>query len=173
MKDEAQAAVLGIFSDPDFLLSAANDARKKGWRSLDAITPYPIHGMARALGLGQSWVPWVTLGMGMTGGVLGMIFQLWTSAVDWPLNVGGKSFASWPAFVPIMFECAILIGGICTFIALWMACHLPKAKPRVYDERLTDDRFALLVPLASGVAERDVEEFLKGAGADEVRRVEI
>ncbi|MBU0509715.1 DUF3341 domain-containing protein [bacterium] len=173
MKDEVRHAVLGIFRDPDSILNAARDAGKRGWKHLDAITPYPVHGMEHALGLRQSWVPWVTLVMGFTGGLLGLIFQGWTSAIDWPLNVGGKSFFSWPAFVPVMFECAILIGGICTFIALWMACRLPKTRPCIHDERLTDDRFALIVPLYSGVSEEEIEEFMKGAGADEVRRVEI
>jgi len=166
------AAVIGLFDTPDSILHAAAAARTKGWRGLDAVTPFPVHGMEHALGLGMSWVPYVTLGMGLLGGLAGMVLQIWTSAVDWPLNVGGKPFVSWPAFVPVMFECAILIGGIATFIAMWMACRLPKARPRIHDERLTDDHFALVVPLAEGVAEMDVIEFLKGAGAHEVRRVD-
>ena len=174
MKDEGgmKLAVVGLFRDPDAILRAAQRARERGWKHLDAITPYPLHGMERALGVKMSWVPWVTLATGLAGGIGGFALEAWSSAMEWPLNVGGKPFVSWPAFVPVMFECAILSAGICTFIALWAACRLPKARPRVLDERLTDDRFGLIVPLAEGVREQDVTEFLKGAGADEVRRVD-
>jgi hypothetical protein len=172
MKDESRIALVGIFRDPNAILNAADNARQKGWKHLDAITPYPVHGMEHALGVRMSWVPWVTLITGLAGGIGGFALQAWSSAVEWPLNVGGKPFVSWPAFVPVMFECAILVAGISTFIAMWAACRLPKVKPRVYDVRLTDDHFGLLVPLTDDVREQDVTEFLKGAGADEVRRVD-
>jgi hypothetical protein len=171
MKDE-KSIVIGLFTDPDTILEAAEHAREKGWKDLDAITPYPVHGMEHALGLQMSWVPWVTLIMGLVGAIAGFGFEAWTSAVDWPLNVGGKPHISWPAFVPVMFECGILIGGICTFLATWAACRLPKRNPRIYDERLTDDRFGLVVPIIEKTQANDVVSFLKGAGADEVRIVE-
>lgn len=173
MAKAAPQAMLGIFGDPDVILHAADAARRKGYKHLNAITPYPLHGMEAALGISLSWVPYVTLVTGLLGGLLGFALQVWTSAVDWPLNVGGKPFISWPAFVPVMFECAILVAGISTFIALWIACKLPASAPRIYDERLTDDRFALIVPLTGGAAEAEIETFLKGAGADEVRRVDL
>jgi hypothetical protein len=172
-KGQNQSVILGIFSDPDAILHAADGARKKGWKQLDAITPFPIHGMEHALGVGTSWVPWVTLISGLLGGIGGFALEAWTSAVAWPLNVGGKPFVSWPAFVPVMFECAILSAGICTFVAMWIACKLPNSKPRIFDERLTDDRFSLVVPLVDGMPENEVMDFLKGAGADEVRRVAL
>lgn len=173
MAKSATQAMLGIFSDPDVILHAADAARRKGYPQLNAITPYPLHGMEAALGIGHSWVPYVTLATGLLGGLLGFALQVWTSAVDWPLNVGGKPFVSWPAFVPVMFECAILVAGISTFVAMWIACKLPTATPKIHDERLTDDRFALVIPLTDGAAEPDIEQFLKGAGADEVRRVDL
>ena len=168
-----QTALIGIFADSDSILHAAESAHKKGWKQLDAITPYPVHGMEHALGVSMSWVPWVTIITGLLGGLGGFALEAWVSAVQWPLNIGGKPFVSWPAFVPVMFECAILSAGICTFIAMWIACGLPKAKPHIVDERFTDDKFGLVVPLMEGVVEKDVSEFLKGAGADEVRRVDV
>jgi hypothetical protein len=175
MKDESRikSAVIGIFADSDAILHAAESARQKGWKRLDAITPYPVHGMEHALGVNLSWVPWVTVISGVLGGLGGFALEAWVSSVQWPHNIGGKPFISWPAFVPVMFECAILSAGICTFVAMWMACGLPKSKPHITDERLTDDKFGLVVPLDEGVTEKDVCDFLKGAGADEVRRVDI
>lgn len=169
---KATQVMIAVFSEPQAVLDAAEAARKKGWHHLDIITPYPIHGMEKAIGLKMSWVPWVTLVMGLGGAILGFLFAAWTSAVDWPINIGGKPLVSWPAFIPVVFECGILIGGISTFVALWRACHLPKATPRVYDERFTDDKFGLVIPLEHGVHEADVQTFLKSTGADDVRRMD-
>ena len=164
--------VLGIFTDPDVVLHAAEEARDHGWKGLDMITPYPLHGSEKALGLKNSWVPWVTLIMGLGGALGGLALQAWTSAADWPINVGGKSYFSWPAFIPITFESGILIGGISTFIAVLVACKLPKKNPRILDERLTDDKFGLVIPLNEGMPEGDIAEFLRKVGAEEVRRVD-
>ena len=164
--------IVGVFSDPESILHATEEARKKGWKDLDMITPYPLHGSEKALGLKMSWVPWVTLVMGLGGAIGGLSLEGWTSAVDWPINIGGKSYFSWPAFIPITFESGVLIGGISTFIAMLVASNLPKKKPRILDERFTDDKFGLVVPLHSDVRENDVREFLKSVGADEVKRVE-
>lgn len=166
----ANRALIGVYSDPDVLLHAADGARQKGWKRLDALTPYPIHGLEKALGIGKSWVPWVTLGMGLTGAILGFSLQYWVHVVEWPMNIGGKPFNAWPAFFPIMFECGVLIGGISTFIAMWAACKLPTTKPVVHDERFTDNKFGLVIPL-DGVNAADVENYLKTHGAEEVKHV--
>ena len=164
--------MVAVFSDPDTVLQAAERASKQGWKGLDMVTPYPLHGSEKALGLRASWVPWVTLITGLGGALGGLTLEGWTSAVDWPINVGGKSYFSWPAFIPITFESGILIGGISTFIAMLVASKLPKKKPRILDERFTNDKFGLVVPLHDGMNEREIAEFLRSVGAEEVRRVE-
>lgn len=162
-------AVIAVFDDPEALLKAGNKARERGFKDLDAYIPYPVHGINEALGIGRSWVPWATLVAGMSGGSLGFLFMAWTSAVDWPLNVGGKPFISWPAFIPITFECTVLFAGLSTMFALWAACRLPRRNPKILDLRVTDDRFALVVPYSGNGA--DEEKLLKETGALEVRRV--
>jgi hypothetical protein len=74
--------------------------------------------------------------------------------------------------MPITFECGVLAGGISNFIAMWIACRLPKANPLIHDERFTDDMFGLIVPL-DGVDEQEVMAYLKSAGAEEVKHVEV
>jgi hypothetical protein len=167
-----RAALVGVFAHDDQIMQAADGARQKGWKGLDAYVPYPLHGLDKALGLKRSWVPWVTLVMGLSGAAGGFALQVWTSAVDWPLIVGGKPFISWPAFLPITFESGVLIAGLSTFVAIWAACKLPKAKPVIHDERFTDDKFGLIVPL-DHANEADVRAFLNAQGAEEVKRVEI
>lgn len=169
MAKPVTGAVVGLFDDPHALLKAGKSARERGFKNLDAYMPYAVHGINEALGIKRSWVPWATLAAGITGGSLGFYFQVWTMAIDWPLNVGGKPFISWPAFVPITFECTVLFAGVTTLLSLFAACSLPRRSPKVLDLRLTDDRFALVVPTAGTGAEE--ERFLKEAGALDVKRV--
>lgn len=164
--------VLALYEDPDTLIRAAAMVRAHGFTGADAYTPYPVHGLSEALGVKKSWVPYVTLVMGLTGAVLGLAFQIWTSAYDWPINVGGKPMISLPAFVPVTFECGILIGGTMTLAALLLACGLPDFQTPVLDRDITNDRFALFIP-ESG---RDWNEtraldFLKGTKPVDLRVV--
>jgi hypothetical protein len=164
--------VLALYDDPDTLLEAAARVREHGFSDADAYTPYPVHGLSEALGIRKSWVPFVTLIMGLSGAGLGLLFQIWTSAYDWPINVGGKPFVSLPAFIPITFECGVLIGGTMTLAALLVACGLPDFSTPVLDRSLTNDRFAIFVP-ESGRAwnEARTMELLKETNATEVRVV--
>lgn len=169
MAKPVAGAAVGFFDDPEELLKAGEAARERGYKNLDAYMPYFVHGINEAIGIKRSWIPWATLTAGITGGGLAFWFMSWTSAVDWPLNVGGKPFISWPAFVPITFECTVLFAGLTTMVALWAACRLPRPNPKVLDLRITDDRFALVVLVAGTGAEE--ERFLKEAGALDVKRV--
>jgi len=146
LKPKPIRGVLALYADPDSLLAAAARIREHGYQNVDAYTPYPVHGLSEALGIKKSWVPFVTLVMGLTGAILGLTFEIWTSAVDWPINVGGKPFVSLPAFIPITFECGVLLGGTMTLAALLLACGLPNYRAPILDRDLTNDRFGLFVP---------------------------
>jgi hypothetical protein len=162
--------LLALYDNPDALIRAAAQAREHGYEGVDAFTPYPVHGLSEALGVRKSWVPYVTLVMGLSGAALGLWFQIWTSAVDWPLNVGGKPMVSLPAFIPVMFESGVLIGGTMTLVALILACGLPNLKAPLLDRDITNDRFALYIP-DSGPDwnEERALRFLRATGPVEVR----
>lgn len=145
-KPQPTRGVLALYDDPDKLLHAAAIAKEHGFPDLDAYTPYAVHGLSEALGIKKSWVPYVTLVMGLTGASLGLTFMIWTSAFDWPINVGGKPMISLPAFIPITFECGVLIGGTMTLAALLAACGLPNWSKPILDRDLTNDRFGLWIP---------------------------
>lgn len=150
MPKAKQPTVVGIFRDPKALLHAGETARLKGFPDLDAITPYPVHGLAEALGLKVSWMPRVTKTCFFLGAGLGYFFEYWTMAIAWPINIAGKPFNSVPAFMPVTFECGILLAGICTFLAVLAAGRLrPAPNYQPIDPRLTNDRFALLLPFGS------------------------
>ena len=164
------SCVIGVFKDSHDLLDAARACREKmGYKNYDAFTPYPVHGLDDAMGLKRSWIPYVTLVAGLTGLATAAALEIWTSAIDWPINIGGKPFVSLPAFVPIMFELNVLFGGLCTVGALFFACGLPNLQKKILHPRITNDRFVLWVPAdEKNFSEAAVTQFLKGLKAEEV-----
>lgn len=185
------AGVLAFFDTPDQLLAATRKVREQNYEKWDVFTPYAIHGLDQAQGLRRSAIPYVTFIAGLTGCLLAFLFQYWTSAVDWPLNVGGKPFNSWPAFVPVMFELTVLFGGLCTVAAMFAFNGLPNVGRKTFDPSLTRDRYAIVIeapipkevdPQASqagpakpsrfkAFSEKEAAQFLERLGAREVRSV--
>jgi hypothetical protein len=140
-----EQGLLAIFTSPAAIKEAAQRVHALGFTKFDAFTPFPIHGIEKKMGIRKSWLSLVTLVMGLAGAGLLYYFQVWTSAVDWPLNVGGKPLVSWPAFIPITFEGMVLIGGISTVVALFVVMRLPSYNAKVLDPRLTNDKFGLFI----------------------------
>src|SRR6266850_720281 len=105
---------------------------------------------------------------------LGLTFEIWTSAFDWPINVGGKPYISLPAFIPVMFECGVLLGGTMTLAALILACGLPNLKSPILDRNFTNDRFGLYVPeYGPGWNEERILRILSRTGAVDVRVIRV
>lgn len=173
-KPRPSRAILALYEDPDQLLRAAAMAREHGFEEMDAFTPYAVHGLSEAMGIKKSWVPLVTLVMGLGGAVLGLTFEIWTSAFDWPINVGGKPMISLPAFIPVAFECGVLLGGTMTLAALLFACRLPNLKAPILDRNLTNDRFGLYVPEYGPDWNEDrIVKLLQGTGALDVKVIRV
>ena len=132
------------FDDPHELLHAAEMARDEGFEVWDAFSPFPIHGIEDAMGVGRSWLPWVTFGAGGTGFLLANAMQFGMLTFDWPMIIGGKPYAPWPSFVPIMFELTVLIGGVTTALVMFIASGCFR-KPKIIDPEITNDRFVLWI----------------------------
>jgi len=161
--------LLGYLDTPERALEAADKARRAGFGGLDLFSPYPVHGFEEALGLKPSWVPSIAKVMLIAGAGLAFLLQAWTSAVDWPINVGGKPLVSWPAFMPVVFEGAVLLAGLATFMSLMHFLRAwPGKRPAVASRRLTVDRFALAIPAADEADCDRIKDFLKGCGIDEI-----
>jgi len=138
--------LVGVFESEDDILAATRDVRARGLTIVDVYAPYAVHGMDRAMGLKSSRLSVVCLVAGALGAILKLWFEIWTAAIDWPVNVGGKPWNSLPAFVPITFEVMVLFAGLSTVGAfLLVARLLPGRRPRLVDPRVTDDRFALVL----------------------------
>jgi hypothetical protein len=135
-----------VFGHEKDILGATKAAREHGYKIEDVYTPYAVHGMDAAQGLKKSKLPYVCLGLGLAGAAAKLWYQLWTSATSWPVNVGGKPLKSVPAFVPVTFEIMVLFAGVGTVIALLLVSRLWFGKkPKVLYDRVTDDRFVLVL----------------------------
>ncbi|MEM8883269.1 MAG: DUF3341 domain-containing protein [Planctomycetota bacterium] len=137
------------FPDEDALKKGAAALRDQGFQQFDAHSPYPIHGMEQALGQPRSAVGRYTLGGAVIGLVLAISMTYFPSADFYPLYVAGKPANAWPAFVPIYFELAVLLGAFGTLFGLFRLANLTEwYHPTLKNERfarVTDDRFMLAV----------------------------
>ncbi len=173
MSSKQEQGLLGIFTHPHDLVDAIEKVRQKlKIKNLDAFTPFPLHEVIHALGIKRSKIPFVTLLMGLIGMILGFGFQSWTMAIDWPINIGGKPYISWPAFIPITFELTILIGGLSTVASLFFLCRLPNRKKPSMDLSLTDNRFGLFVDQDDPHFSADeITKILKECNVQEIKNI--
>ena len=164
----------GIWEDEHQLMLAAKKVREAGFESVEAITPFPVHGLDEALGLERSFIPWVTFIFGSMGCGFGLWFTWWVSAVSWPLNIGGKPAWSLPAFVPVIFELTILFAALGSVAALFVVIGLPKINPPIIDPDLTCHKFALFVSAKDKNFDSErLESLFKQMGASEVKVAEF
>ena len=103
--------LIAVFDNPDALLAAAKKTYASGYRKIDAYTPIPVHHLGEAIGFKPKVLPWIVLFGGLFGAGLGLFMQYYIHVVDYPLNIGGRPFFSWPSFIPVTFECCILFAG--------------------------------------------------------------
>lgn len=144
--------LLAEFTSPEALLKAAEAASAHGYTHKEAYTPFPVHGLAPALRTKRSWLSLVFLLGGIAGGSGGYFMQWYAMAVDYPLNIGGRPFHSWPSFIPVTFELTVLTAALSGVLALFLAIRLPRPHHPLFNspefERATNDRFFLCVESA-------------------------
>jgi len=163
------------FDNEDSILAAVTAARRAGYTIDDVYTPYAVHGMDEAMGLPPSRLRWVCLGCGLFGLTFGLLFQIWTSAVSWPLHVGGKPPFSAPSFVPVSFELMMLVAGLGTVAALLARTRLyPRLRLGSVLNGVTNDRFALVLATADAPSdENEKQAFCRRMRAIDVEFVEV
>jgi len=137
------------FDGPEALLDAAKRAYSEGYRRLDAFSPLPIEGLAEAVGFHRTGLPAIVLAGGLIGCCGGFLLQYWGMAVNYPLNIGGRPYNSWPAFVPITFELTILFAALSCVFGLLALNGLPTPYHPVFNaprfELASRDRFFLVI----------------------------
>ena len=147
--------LVSVFGTEQDILGATKSAREKGYDIVDVYTPFAVHGLDTAMAVTPTRLAYVCFVMGLIGAIAKLGFQIWTSAWDWPVNVGGKPLMSIPAFVPVTFEVTVLFAGVGTVLAFLLRSKLfPGKKPKAVYVRATNDRFVLV--LAENDASFDV-----------------
>src|SRR5215468_9063877 len=131
--------LVAAFTTPEALLEATRRAHRAGYRRMEAYTPFPVEGLAEALDFHQTHIPLVVLLGGIAGGLGGYVLQYWINVIDYPLNVGGRPWHSWPAFIPVTFELTILVAALAAVLGMLALNGLPKP----YHPLFNVPRFAL------------------------------
>lgn len=163
--------LVAIYDSEGNLRAGALAARARGIRIRDAYVPYAVHGLDRAMGLRPSRLTWVCGLLGLSAAVFMTWFQFWTSAVNWPINIGGKPWNSLPAFAPVVFESMVLCAGVGTVFAFFLVAKLrPWKTARLIVDGVTNDRFVLVIE--HNDAERDLEEMRQILVASNPVRIE-
>jgi hypothetical protein len=125
--------LMAEFPDAQSLLAAVRRVRDAGYTKFDAFSPFPIHGMADAIGFKERSVAPIVLGGGLVGLMVGYGLEYWTSVIAYPLNIGGRPYHSWPMFIPPAFETTILFAAISAVIGMLALNGLPQPYHPVFN----------------------------------------
>ena len=180
MEKPARPEIYGVmaeFHGPHELLVAAERTHAAGYRVVDAYSPFPVEGVAEAIGFKRTRLPWVVLAGGIIGCLTGYLMQYWISAIDYPINVGGRPYNSIPYFIPVTFEMTILFSALTAVFGMLASNKLPMPYHPVFNvERFqfaSRDKFFLCIEARDPKFDRaGTMEFLQSLNADVVVEVD-
>jgi hypothetical protein len=177
-QDEKRYGCMAFFQTPEALVEAVRALRKAGYEGIEAYTPFPVEALDEALDIHDKHVPLATFVGGAIGGIGMLAMQYVAAVIHYPIRVGGRPFASWPAFIPAALEVMFLFAALGGVLAMLVGNRLPKFYHPVFHidrfERVSQDAFALVV--RSDAAARDEErlrELLRGLDAVQVDEVPV
>jgi hypothetical protein len=158
--------LMAEFDDPTTLVAATHHAHDAGYRRMDAYSPFPIEELHEALGAPPSRLPLVVLIGGLLGCLGGYGLQYWVAAIAYPVNVGGKPLQSWPAFIPVTFECTILAAALAAVLGMLALNGLPMPHHPVFNVQrfalASRNRFFLVIEASDAKFElEETQRFLK------------
>ncbi|HJN63545.1 MAG: DUF3341 domain-containing protein [Flavobacteriales bacterium] len=163
--------IYGIFDDEEVLLSSVKEIRSNNIEIKEVYSPFPVHGLDKALGLKETRMAITSFIYGCLGLTLGSLMIYYMMQVDWPQNIGGKPnwtfYHNVPAFVPVLFECTVLFAAhLMSITYLFRNGLFPGAKSDSPDERTTDDKFLMEIEVEGDASA--IKEILKKTGASEI-----
>ena len=169
--------LMAEFGSAQALLDAAHKVHAAGYTQTDAYSPMPIHGLAEALGMHERKIAPVVLAAGIIGGSVGYGLQYWASAIEYPLNIGGRPFHSWVSFIPVTFEVTILFAAFACGLTMIALNGLPQPYHPVFNSprfsMASQDAFFLAIESTDPrFEEAGTRAFLAGLNAREVVTLE-
>ncbi|AUX47398.1 hypothetical protein SOCE26_089180 [Sorangium cellulosum] len=169
-------AIMGYFTTPADIYHACEALRDAGYSRFDAHTPFPVHGLEKAMGLKPSRLPWFVLAGGITGLLSGIALAWYTQAFDYPLIISGKPSFSYQAFIPVFFELTVLFAALTCFFGLFAISRLPSffhpTMTHPNFPRATDDAFFVSVEATDPKFDpTETRNLLQRVGAQGIREV--
>lgn len=162
--------ISAYFEDEENLLTGIKKLKENNVDILDAFTPFPVHGLDKALGLRRSWLPRVGFIGGTIGALTGFFFQKWVFTEGYQMNIGGKPLIAIPSFIPVTFECAILFAAFFMVFAFLFRSKLGLgAENKIYDLKVTDNHFVVV----AGYEESNLDEVKEKMGASGATIIEV
>ncbi len=168
--------LMAEFDEPEPLMDAARRAYAAGYRKMDAYSPMPVEGLSEAIGFRSNWVQRLVFTAGLTGAIGGFSLCWWMTVIAYPHNVDGRPLNSWPAYVPITFECMVLLACLTAVVGMLALNGLPQPYHPVFNvarfEHASRDKFFLCIEASDPQFELErTRRFLEGSGAREVTQV--
>jgi len=169
--------VLAQYENPSTLFHACEKVRDAGYQAWDACTPFPVHGLDKAMGVKNTILPWIVLVVGIGGSAFMLWFQIYSMGDLYPFIVGGKPLFSMPAFVPVWYEITVLSACLTAFFGNWILNGLPRPHHPAFQskafERVTDDKFFIMVEATDAKFDRErTKALLRATGATLVEELE-
>ncbi len=160
--------IVASYNDEDLLKEGVSSVQKEGHNIFDVFTPYPVHGLHHMLHVPRSRLPKIAFAGGCIGGLSAVALIAYCNGIDWPMDIGGKPHFPWPDFVPITFELTVLFASLAmAFAYFYVNGMYPGAKPDIFDERSSNDRFAMVLSVADTDNEK-LTSLLKSTGVSEI-----
>lgn len=169
--------IIGVFATPEAVKDAARHLRSLGFHAVEAYTPYPVEGLGEIVRPGRKWIlPVLMFAAAVLGGAWGYLIEYWDEAIDYPINVGGRPYNSWPAFIVGDFEFTLLVTVAAGLFLLLAASRLPQLYHPLFNapefERASQDRFVLCVEARDPSFEPQIiRQVFERCGAERVREV--
>lgn len=160
--------IMGVFDDDTVFLEAVKSMRSHGLNIKNAFTPFPVHGLDKAIGLRDSRLGYVAFAFGALGTISALSLMTFTMHISWPLNIGGKPSLPIPSFIPITFELTVLFASL-GLVAMYLMRNsmIPGFEPKIYHSRSTQDRFVVLVE--DNKLGSEIKDLMEKLGAVEVQ----
>lgn len=170
--------IMAEFDNPSDLVAAARQTYAAGYRRINGYSPYPIEELTEAIGFTKTSLPLIVFVGGLIGALGGFFMQYWMEVIDYPLNVGGKPFNSWPAFIPITFECTVLVASFSAVLGMLLLNKLPQPYHPVFNAPnfalATRDKFFLVIEANDPKFKHaETTQFMNTLGAMGVSDVEV
>lgn len=161
--------LVATFEQEAALSAAVGAVQRAGWPVAELRSPYPLQGVIDVRAGPETRIPLAGLAGGAAGLAVGLAFQAWSSAVSWPMNVGGKPFLAWPAYLPVAFECAIL-GAVAAVAVAYVRGRASRAVPIRRPTLPAGGAFVLALEARDARQAEDAEAVLRACGARTVER---